>query len=624
MRPLLPRTRLLHGASLMCVALLGGVEARAQSFGSQLALPSLPANAIPKPGVTPNLGSVSLVRDPASAAARQAAVQQRLANTLGLVSQVQAAARTAGAAMASSVPNGLVRGGLMPAGNLVSVAQDPGGLHTLQGALAPVQSGSAAAPTVTVTQTDSRAIVTWDTFNVGRDTTLVFDQKVGGVAQKDWVIFNRVVGQIDPATGRRDPNLAPAPSQILGHLQADATVIVVNPNGVFFGPNSQVRAGSLLVSTLDFGNQQVRAGVASTAGDRNASFLLNGTLIGLSPAGVAVPNPFQPGTFQIVSETAVEGDIRVSAGADLAVGDSGTLLLAAPHVTNAGSLTALNGSVLIAGGRRVSLGISTGAAGTGGDPDIRGLYIVTADLPSGVADVGAYILNTGIISSPRGYIGLRSDTGAILQQGVLSSTTSVSRKRLHRSGRARRPARAGFDDRDLARHRWRDDPASPRFGRGVQDVARAPQRWWRRVAACGDCSQCARLCTGRARGGGGHGSGHARVRGQRCHDRRRRCEGRARPRHAQPDRHQPRQAQRIARYAQLPRSLPQRGHHLRRSPSLGRARRWCRVGRLAADRSGKAITSRSASPRPSCSPGAAASPSPRRRTRSSRRGPRSM
>jgi len=426
MRPLLPRTRLLHGASLMCVALLGSVPARAQSFGSQLAVPSLPANSIPKPGVTANLGSVSLVRDPASAAARQAAVQQRLANSLGLVSQVQAAARTAGAAMASSVPNGLVKGGLMPASNLVPVAQDPSGLHTLQGALAPVQSGSAAAPTVTVTQTDSRAIVTWDTFNVGRDTTLVFDQKVGGVAQKDWVVFNRVVGQIDPATGRRDPSLAPAPSQILGHMTADATVIVVNPNGVFFGPNSQVRAGSLLVATLDGGSIPSDT-IARTAGDRNRQFLAGRGIIFLEPAGIAVPDPSNPGRNSVSPETSVEGDIQVAAGADLTVGDAGTLLLAAPHVSNAGSLTASNGSVLLAGGRRVSIGASTGASGTGGDPDIRGNYIVTADLPSGVADVGAYILNTGIISSPRGYIGLRSDTGAILQQGVLSSTTSVSR-----------------------------------------------------------------------------------------------------------------------------------------------------------------------------------------------------
>src|SRR3546814_9687675 len=72
---------------------------------------------------------------------------------------------------------------------------------------------------VTVTQTESRAILSWETFNIGRETTLVFDQKRDGTAQTDWVALNRVVGQLDPATGRRDASKAPAPSQILGLIK---------------------------------------------------------------------------------------------------------------------------------------------------------------------------------------------------------------------------------------------------------------------------------------------------------------------------------------------------------------------------------------------------------------------
>src|SRR3546814_2187155 len=87
---------------------------------------------------------------------------------------------------------------------------------------------------VTVTQTESRAILSWETFNIGRETTLVFDQKRDGTAQSDWVALNRVVAQLDPATSRRDAGKAPVLCQILGSIKADGTVLVLNPNGVLF------------------------------------------------------------------------------------------------------------------------------------------------------------------------------------------------------------------------------------------------------------------------------------------------------------------------------------------------------------------------------------------------------
>src|SRR3546814_8741853 len=97
---------------------------------------------------------------------------------------------------------------------------------------------------VTVTQTETRAILSWETFNIGRETTLVFDQKRDGTAQTDWVALNRVVGQLDPATGRRDASNAPAPSQILGSIKAAGPVLVLNPHGVLFNGTSQVNVRS--------------------------------------------------------------------------------------------------------------------------------------------------------------------------------------------------------------------------------------------------------------------------------------------------------------------------------------------------------------------------------------------
>src|SRR3546814_18768282 len=80
---------------------------------------------------------------------------------------------------------------------------------------------------VTIKQDQKQAVLSWDTFNIGKDTSLTFDQK----GNADWIALNRVVGQLDPFTGRRDPSKAPAPSQILGSMKADGAVLVINQNG---------------------------------------------------------------------------------------------------------------------------------------------------------------------------------------------------------------------------------------------------------------------------------------------------------------------------------------------------------------------------------------------------------
>ncbi|MGV8254788.1 two-partner secretion domain-containing protein, partial [Pseudomonas aeruginosa] len=79
---------------------------------------------------------------------------------------------------------------------------------------APVQSQADGRTTVTVEQTADRAILNWETFNIGRQTTLQFDQ------QSNWAVLNRV----------NDPSARP--SQIQGQIKADGTVMVANRNGV--------------------------------------------------------------------------------------------------------------------------------------------------------------------------------------------------------------------------------------------------------------------------------------------------------------------------------------------------------------------------------------------------------
>ncbi|MBR8658021.1 filamentous hemagglutinin N-terminal domain-containing protein, partial [Achromobacter sp. Marseille-Q0513] len=65
-------------------------------------------------------------------------------------------------------------------------------------------------------------ILNWETFNVGRDTTLQFKQNASDA------VLNRVVGA------------SAKPSEIHGSIKADGTVLVVNQNGVIFTGTSQV------------------------------------------------------------------------------------------------------------------------------------------------------------------------------------------------------------------------------------------------------------------------------------------------------------------------------------------------------------------------------------------------
>ncbi|HME91776.1 MAG TPA: hypothetical protein VKE49_10155, partial [Myxococcaceae bacterium] len=85
----------------------------------------------------------------------------------------QDAAREAAAAAASTVPNGLTPNGLEIA---PGASSDP---SLWNGANLPRQSSGDASVNVEIAQTQPKAILTWKTFNVGRETNVHFDQTAG-------------------------------------------------------------------------------------------------------------------------------------------------------------------------------------------------------------------------------------------------------------------------------------------------------------------------------------------------------------------------------------------------------------------------------------------------------------
>ncbi len=413
------RTGLLIGASLagLCATMpaMAQVGAVRGAAGVRAPVPS------PVPVRPASANPLTAAQNRAIAAAQ--ANQTKAAAQINLAQQAQAAAR---AAVAGIVPNGLVTGGLKQAPKPGSAAADLTGNLVWKGALDPVETVTDGKSNVVVTQTEQRAILSWESFNVGKDTTLTFSQKSNGVAQKDWVALNRVVGSIDPVTGLRVADSMISPSQILGSIKADGTVLILNEAGVMFGASSQVNTHSLLVSSMEIGRTTGLNGAVSralTLAERNQEFLSYG-LLGFRDQASQIERVSAYALSPLATSTGNEGGITIEQGAQITSGDSGFILALAPTVSNAGTLTSPNGQVSLASGRRFFLDRSEGTA-TSINSYIRGLVVstqsVTGDLPD-------YVVNSGIINAARGYVSLgSSETGAVLQQGILQSSTSVAR-----------------------------------------------------------------------------------------------------------------------------------------------------------------------------------------------------
>ena len=101
-----------------------------------------------------------------------------------------------------------------------------------------VVAGSAriAAPSVdqmVIDQSSQRAVIDWQSFNIGAGDTVRFAQP-SSTAQA----LNRVMG----LTGT---------TQILGKLTANGQVFIVNPQGVVFAKGAVVNTAALLATTHD-------------------------------------------------------------------------------------------------------------------------------------------------------------------------------------------------------------------------------------------------------------------------------------------------------------------------------------------------------------------------------------
>ena len=192
---------------------------------------------------------------------------------------------------------------------------------------------------LTVTQTSQNAAINWQSFNVGAAESVQFVQP-----NAQAVALNRVVGA--------------DPSRILGSLNANGQVFIVNPNGILFGQGAAVNVQGLVASTLaltdaDFMARQYKFGGTSVQAVENAGSLnADGGYVAL--LGARVRNT---GTI-----TATLGTVALAAGQGVVLDIAGDKLLKV-HV-DSGVLNALvdNGGLIQADGGQVLMTVqATGA-----------------------------------------------------------------------------------------------------------------------------------------------------------------------------------------------------------------------------------------------------------------------
>src|SRR5436190_9041435 len=153
---------------------------------------------------------------------------------------------------------------------------------------------------VIVNQSSQNAIVNWNTFNVGAGERAQFIQPSTSAAT-----LNRVTGGLGP-------------SQILGSIDANGRVFIVNRDGIIFGPGAVIKTAGFLATTSDITNSDFMA--------ERYQFNI----------------PGRPDA-SIVNQ----GQITATNG--------GFAALVAPGVRNSGTITANLGTVTLASGNTFSL-----------------------------------------------------------------------------------------------------------------------------------------------------------------------------------------------------------------------------------------------------------------------------
>jgi filamentous hemagglutinin family protein len=224
-------------------------------------------------------------------------------------------------------------------GFITPAMSNPTGPAVVSGSASVASTGS----TLTVTNT-ANTVINWQTFSIGAGEITRFNQPSPASA-----VLNRVITQ-DPST-------------ILGSLQSNGRIYLINPGGIVFGAGSRVDAAGLVASTLNLSDADFLAGRLRFDGTVGAGPVVNnGTIATFGEAGAPVylvgPVVINGGVI-----TSPGGEVLLAAGTSVEVVDPGTpnisVQITAPgnQALNLGTILAASGRVNIFAGLVQQLGV---------------------------------------------------------------------------------------------------------------------------------------------------------------------------------------------------------------------------------------------------------------------------
>ena len=317
------------------------------------------------------------------------------ARGIAAMQAAQAAARQA-AQNDPSVPDGLAEGGLKVDTNSLTA----GWLNARPLNKETGQKVADGRTVVSIEQTADKAILNWETFNVGKNTTVRFDQ------QSSWAVLNRV----------NDPQARP--SRIQGQIKADGTVMIVNRNGIVFTGSSQIDTRNLVAAAAGMTDSQFRKGIYSDAlGAGYVPTFANDLVVSGSSAA----------SGNATGDVIVQPGARIETRKPQSVTEGGGyVLLAGREAHNRGSISTPSGQTTLAAGDSfiIRKGVGTDA---NHDSSTRGNEVVVQRNANSLA---GQVSNSGLIQAATGDITL---VGRKVEQGgvILSSTSVNTRGTLH-------------------------------------------------------------------------------------------------------------------------------------------------------------------------------------------------
>ena len=224
------------------------------------------------------------------------------------------------------------------------VNANPTGANVMAGQASIITQGK-----LTTITNSNGAVINWQSFSIGRDEITRFVQPSAASS-----VLNRVVSS--------------DPSSILGQLQSNGRVFLINPAGILVGAGARIDVGGFVASSLNL---------------RTEDFLANRLNFQATPGAGLVRN---------------DGAISTPNG--------GQVFMVAPKVENAGVINAPGGEVVLAAGRAVQIG----------DTASPGVRIEVAG--------GETAKNLGSVAAEAGRIGL---FGALVKNsGNLNASSAVA------------------------------------------------------------------------------------------------------------------------------------------------------------------------------------------------------